>query len=345
MPKVTIKDIAQKAGVSITSVSFAFNNPNRLGEETVQRILEVADELGYIPNPIARSMTSGRTGTLGVLVPQPLPEMLRNPFLFDFLEGVGEICTRDGFSLMLIPPLQGSMKRAIEYAAVDGFLTLGLEEHKSIMVFLRQRNVPFTTVDSDPLEGVPAVNVDDEPGASSVMEYILENGHRHIAIVSIRSGKEGRYDEYVGTLRNRINGYKKAFAKYGLEIEGSGVTLLESSSTTKSGGKKIFDELLKLKPLPTAVVAMSDIIAIGILEAAREAGISIPDEISVVGFDNIPIASLVCPSLTTVSQPIRQKGRTAADLLTQVIQGDSVSSHIMLPTELVIRESVKMILD
>ncbi|HKJ26448.1 MAG TPA: LacI family DNA-binding transcriptional regulator, partial [Anaerolineales bacterium] len=134
MAKITIKDIAKKAGVSTTAVSFAFNKPDRLGAETVQKILEIADELGYIPNPIARSMTTGRTGTIGVLVPQPLPEALQNPFLMEFLEGVGEICTRDGYSLMLIPPLQGSLKRAIEYSAVDGFITLGLEEEKSVML-------------------------------------------------------------------------------------------------------------------------------------------------------------------------------------------------------------------
>lgn len=106
MARVTIRGIAEKAGVSATSVSFAFNNPSRLPEATVQRILEVAEELGYIPDPVARSMSTGRTGTLGILMPQPFTEVVRNPFLYEFLEGVAEVCTAAGYSLMLVPPLR-----------------------------------------------------------------------------------------------------------------------------------------------------------------------------------------------------------------------------------------------
>lgn len=340
MAKVTIKDIAKKAGVSTTAVSFAFNKPDRLGAETVQKILEIADELGYIPNPIARSMTTGRTGTIGVLVPQPLPEALQNPFLMEFLEGVGEICTRDGYSLMLIPPLQGSLKRAIEYSAVDGFITLGLEEEKSVMLFLRQMKLPFVVVDSDAMEEVPSVNIDDEFGAKQAMQYALENGHRNIAIVAIRSGKKAHYKDYVGTLRHRMLGYQAALDEYGLSIDDPNILLVESDNTIK-GAKQIFQQITAVEPLPTAIVTMSDIIAIGLCEAARNKEIRIPDELSIIGFDDIPVSKLVCPPLTTISQPTREKGRKSAELLAQVIEGDTDHPHVVLPTKLIIRESVK----
>lgn len=337
--RVTIKDIAEKAGVSKTSVSFAFNDPGRLPEATVQRILEVAEELGYIPDPVARSMTSGRTCTLGVLVPQPIPEIIRNPFLSEFLEGVGEVCTKAGFSLMLVPPLEGSMERAIINAAVDGFLTLGLEPFKAAMVVLQKRGVPYVMVDSDPIEGVPAVIVDDETGSRDAMRHVLEAGHKNIAILAIRSGKEGRYQEYTGTLRRRMTGYLSALEEFDLKLDNRHIRLLECASTA-SGGRAGFQALWKGKMRPTALVAMSDIIAIGAKEAAREVGVRIPEDLTVIGFDDLPIAAWINPPLTTISQPLRKKGKLAADILVNHIKGEDKPEHHVLNTQLIVRESV-----
>ncbi|MBA4379225.1 MAG: alanine racemase [Anaerolinea sp.] len=339
MARVTIKEIAKKAGVSVTSVSFAFNNPIRLPEATVQHILEVAEELGYIPNPIARSMKTGRTGALGILVPQPFTEIIRNPFLYEFLEGVAEVCTAAGYSLMIVPPLEGSVKRAIGMAAVDGFLTLGLELFKSTMVVLRQREVPFVMVDSDPIDGVPVVNVDDESGARAVMAHVLKAGHRDVAILGIRSGKDGHYQEYTGTLRQRMAGYISALAAFDLELDQRRVQLTECPSTI-SGGQKGFRQLWKRTNHLTAVVAMSDIIAIGVIDAAQQAGIRVPEDLSVVGFDDISFSKLINPALTTVSQPIQRKGKLAAELLVKCIKGECEPSHIKLNTKLIVRASV-----
>jgi alanine racemase len=340
MPKVTISEIARRAGVSKTAVSFAFNNPNRLSEATVKNILAIADELGFVPNPVARSMSTGRTGTIGVLVPQPLPEVFRNPFLPAFLEGVGEVCTKARLSLMLAPPIEGSMRRAIDNAAVDGFLTLGLEEFKSTMVVLRQRSVPYVTVDSDPIEGAPAVNIDDAGGACAVMQHVLAAGHREIAIIAIRSGKQANYREYVGTLRNRVNGYLAALSQVGAAIDGRRVRLLEAPST-EQGGREAMAKILKVARRPTAVVAMSDIIAIGAMREAIERGLRLPADLSFAGFDDIPLSAWVTPPLTTVAQPARKKGQLAAELLLQLLQGqEETSSHHLLPAQLVVRSSV-----
>jgi alanine racemase len=339
MARVNISDIAKKAGVSKTSVSFAYNNPERLSQATVEHIFEVAEELGYTPNPLARNLTIGRTGTIGLLVPQPIPEIIRNPFLPEFLEGIGEVCTREGLSLMIVPPLKGSMRRAVENAAVDGFITLGLEEYKATMMVLRQRGVPFVTVDSDPIEGASSVNIDDESGAAAGMRYLLEAGHRDITILAIRSGVQGRIEEYHGTLRLRMNGYLSALEKFGLTLDRHKIKLLECNST-QSGGQAAFREIWKNKKHPGAIIAMSDIIAIGVMEAAAEMGVSIPGELSVVGFDDIPLARLVNPPLTTISQPLNEKGRLAAELLLHTTLEKSEPRQHILPTTLVIRKSV-----
>lgn len=339
MARVNISDIAKRAGVSKTAVSFAYNNPERLSQATVGHILKVAEELGYTPNPVARTLTTGRTGTIGVLVPQPIPEIIRNPFMPEFLEGIGEVCTREGLSLMIVPPLKGSMRRAIENAAVDGFITLGLEEFKATMLVLRQRGVPFVTVDSDPIEGAPSINIDDESGARAAMQHVLAAGHRRITILAIRSGVQGRIEEYHGTLRHRMNGYLEALQEYGLTLDRRKICLLECISTEK-GGQFGFREIWKKKHRPTAIVAMSDIIAIGAMEAARDADVRIPNDLSIVGFDDIPLARLVNPPLTTVAQPLTEKGRLAGELLLKTIAGEIEPTHRSLSISLVIRQSV-----
>ena len=338
MGKINISEIARRAGVSKTAVSFAFNDPSKLSETTAQRILDIAEEMGYSPDPVARSMSTGRTGTIGLLVPQPIPEVVRNPFIPEFLEGIGEVCTQQGLSLMIVPPLKGSMRRAIVNAAVDGFITLGLEEHKATMVVLRQRGVPFVTVDSEPIEGVPAINIDDESGAKAAMTHLLAMGHREIAILAIRSGKQGHYEEYEGTLHYRMNGYLSALVEHGLSLDRRHIRLVECVCTEK-GGYTCFTNLWKRKNRPTAILAMSDIIAVGVMKAAIDAGLEIPKDISIVGFDDIPLASMVSPGLTTIAQPLAKKGKFAAELLTHLIEGMAKPVHHCLPTHLVIRQS------
>lgn len=339
MSKVTIKDIARIAGVSVAAVSFAFNDPGRLSQDTVERIHKIAEELGYAPDPVARSMTSGRTSTLGVLVPNPFPDMFSNQFLSEFLEGVGEVCAAEDFSLMIVPPREGSINRAIINAAVDGFVTLGVAPFKTVMVALRQRGVPFVMVDTDPIDDAPTVNVDDEGGAYKGMCHVLKAGHRNVAILGIRSEVRGRYEKYVGTLSRRIRGYVKALSEFNLELDGNQVRLVECTCTPKGGGRG-FRHVWKAIRRPTAIVAMSDSIAIGAIDAARKLNVRIPEELSVVGFDDIPLAAWVSPPLTTINQPIRRKGKVAAEMLVKYIEGELETTHHVFRTRLIVRESV-----
>ncbi len=342
MRRVTIDDIAREAGVSKTSVSFAFNNPERLSAATLQHILEVAEELGYTPDPIASNLKTRRTGCLGLLLPQPIPIVARNPHTFQFIQGVGQVCHEDGFSLMLVPPLKGNLSQAIGRAAVDGFITLGLEPFRQTMKVLRQRGIPFVMVDGEPVEGVPCVNIDDEGGAYAVMRHVLQHGHRRIAILAIQSEHHGNYQQYTGTLRRRVRGYLRALQESDLQIAEPEVRLLECVLEAEAG-YRAFYRLWESEPRPTAIVAMADLLALGVLQAARELDVRIPEDVSLVGYDDLAMNMLSLLPLTTVHQPITEKGKIAARLLLKLIAGESVSQeHIVLPVELVTRASVRV---
>ena len=336
--KVTITDIAAAAGVSKASVSYTFNNPDRVAAATAQRIHSTAERLGYVPNPLARSMSNGRTGTFGVLVPQALEDVLANPFFADFLGGVAATVQDAGYSILLVPPVKGSVERAVGNAAVDGFLTLGLETFRPTMHVLERRQLPYVMVDSEPVIGLACVNVDDVGGAYDAMRLVLRAGHRRIALLGIRSPQRGRWHDYTGTLRRRMTGYVRALDEYGLSLERSTVRLIETEVSAQ-GGRAALLRLMRRHPHPTAIVAMSDLIAIGALEEALSQGLRVPHDLAVVGFDDIPQAEWVRPALSTVRQPSHEKGRLAAQLLVDLVTGDAEPRHVILPTRLVVRET------
>lgn len=338
MAKITINDIAKEAGVSKTAVSFAFNDPSQLAHSTVEHIHAVAERLGYSPDPIARSMTTRRTNALGLLVPQDIATVMSNPFYSQLMRGIGHVCNSAGMTLMIVPPLWGSRLKAIPHATVDGFIVVGLEVDRGEVVMLRRRNIPFVIVDSVAPDDVPSVNVDNRSGAQAAMRHVLEHGHRRIAVVCIQSGKPER-TQYTGTLAERLDGYNAALAEYGMTTEHPDLTLIEAPSSWE-GGRSAFEQLWALPNRPTAMVAMSDILAFGLLDTAREFGLVLPDELSVVGFDDLPDAHLMRPPLTTVRQLVEEKGRVAAEMLVGALTEAVTVRHLTLPIELVVRGSV-----
>jgi DNA-binding LacI/PurR family transcriptional regulator len=340
MPKVTISQIAKEAGVSKTAVSFAFNDPSQLSSNTLRHIREIAEQLGYTPDPIARSMTTRRTNALGLLLPQDIATALANPFYAQFIRGIGTVCGRVGLTLMLVPPLWGSMLKAIPDATVDGFVVVGLEVDRGELQLMRRRDVPFVMVDSDAPADVPSVNVDDRSGARAVMSHVLNQGHRRIAMICIEAGKPASpIEEYTGTLAARLAGYREALEACGLALDAPDIQMIEAA-TSWEGGKAAFEQLWSAGRRPTAIVAMSDIMAIGVMDAAKERRLHLPRDLSVAGFDDLPDARHMRPGLTTVRQPVEEKGRLAADLLVAALAKSCDVTHHLLPTELVIRQSV-----
>ncbi len=324
--------MAGAAGVSKTAVSFAFNNPEKLGHATLERVLHVAHELGYTPHPAARALSLRRSGTIGVLIPQRLSIVFANQFLSELLQGLGELVEEHELTLLLVPPLADSLEGAIRRASVDGFISLGLSPDDEALATLDRIGIPAVLVDSEESPQHPAVNVDDAGGAEAAARHLLDLGHRQVAMIVLPPTRS--QTGLTPTAARRLAGYQAALAAFDVPDP-----YTVTAGATMAAGARAFDSFPKGKRRPTAVLAMSDMAAIGVLGAAHAAGLSVPGDLSVVGYDDLPMAAWTSPALTTVRQPTVEKGRLAARLLIQRMQGKIVSSPPPLSTSLVVRRS------
>ena len=334
--KATSNDVAAAAGVSRSAVSFAFNNPQRISSATRARILAAAETLGYAPSTLGRMLQAGTTNSLGVLLPQRLARILENPYYSRFLMGAGQVCDREGYTLLLTPPLQDSVLKAIPYAAVDGFIVCGLETDRGEVAELDRRGIPFVLIDSDRLAGAPSVEVDDRGGAREVTRYLLGLGHRRLAVLSMDPGADVAVRGYRGPVARRMSGIADALAGAGLAM--ADVRLAEVP-VTRADGYRATMALMSAEGAPTAVLALSDVLAYGAVDALQELAIKVPEEVSVTGFDDLAESAWFRPRLTTVRQPIVTKGRMAAEFLISAIRGEAQHPQQTLDTSLIIRES------
>jgi alanine racemase len=336
-PKVRIEDVARESRVSPTAVSFAFNNPQRLNPQTVSRILEVANQLGYSPNPHARALLAKSVGVIGILTPQSLPSIFANPFYAAFYEGVGQVCEEHNLSLLTISPVSSSLAEATAKAPVDGLIVMGMNEDHDEIELLRRRNMRFVIVDGDAAH-TPSVNVDDEHGAWAAADHLLRLGHRRISIMTFET--DYIRNSIFGVGERRINGFRRAFAEHGIPWEDVGLLPTQTNAHSGAENFRALWEQTKPRQRPTAIATVADIIAVGVLEAAQALGVPVPNQLSVVGYDDLPLSRLIRPTLTTIRQPILEKGEAAAQLLLALISGEAKSrTRVILPTELVIRES------
>ena len=333
-----IADVAREAGVSKTAVSFAFNSPDRLAPETAQRIRVVADQLGYTPHPVARMLSQRETRTIGVLTPQALSVIFSNPFFGAFSEGVAIAAEEHGYALTFISPLQGSLARAMGRATVDGVVAIGLSDDHPEVEQIRRAGVPIVLVDSAALPEHGSIDVDDRGGARAAAEHVIELGHRDVLIVGVEPPAPSLSIDLEGVTGRRLRGYRDAFEAIGMTIPDERVIVGPASV---EGGIAALGAAWREGLRPTAVLAMSDAMAIGVMRALRDRHLSIPGDVSVVGFDDIDLAQHVDPPLTTVNQPIRRKGEEAVRLLLTVIQrrDQAKPEHRRLATRLVVRGS------
>jgi len=334
--RLTIADVAEAAGVSKTAVSFAFNNPARLNATTASRILGVANDLGYRPDPVARMLTARRTGAIGVLTPQDLSVIFANPFFGAFSAGIASVAEEAGYGLHFISPLHGSLSGAIHRATVDGIVAIGLTIDHPEIDEIRRAGLPMVMVDSDVVGEVASVDVDDEAGARLAATHLIELGHRELAIIAIDGPRPATPGEG-GVVGRRLRGYRETLADRGIEVRAEEI---EVGPSTIDGGVDAVDRLWANGRRPTAILAMSDAIAIGALRAIRAHGAGVPSDVSVVGFDDIDLAQSTDPPLTTVHQPVRDKGAVAVRLLLSVIEGrERRPGHRRLDTRLIVRGS------
>jgi len=335
-----MQDVADRANVSKSTVSLVFNGSKQISAATSEAVYQAASDLGYTRDPLARMLRTRQTHSLGLLLPQSLDMILENPYYTQFLQGIGQTCQQEGYTLLLAPPMRGSMLKTIPYTAVDGFIVTGLEDDRGEVEALRQRGIPFVLVDSEPRDGVPGIEIDDAAGMKEMVRHLLSLGHRRIGIAAIETLVAGGYLNWRGSVQGRMQGVIEALDEVGLSLDDDGINVVEVPCT-RAGGVRAFDTLWQSPSRPTAIAAFSDVIALGVIDAAREAGVSVPQDLSASGFDDLAEAAWVRPSLTTVRQPIATKGRLAAEYLVEAITG-GVSSRPQvqrLGTALLVRES------
>ena len=337
-----IADVARVAGVSKTAVSFAFNSPDRLSTETASRIRRIADQLGYRPHPVARMLSQRETLTIGVLTPQALSVVFSNPFFGAFTEGVAVVAEEAGYALHFISPLHGSLAGALNRATVDGVVAVGLSDEHPEVEAIRRAGVPIVMVDSTALPDHPSIEIDDAGGARAAAEHLIALGHRDVVVIGMEPPLPAPASHPAGVSDRRLLAYREAFGTVGVEVGDDRVVLGPASI---AGGSAALSSVWESGLRPTAVLAMSDAMAIGAIHALRDLGLEVPGDVSVVGFDDIDLASHVEPPLTTVHQPIRQKGEEAVRLLLGVVgekgtaNGGATPDHRRLETRLVVRGS------
>lgn len=345
---MTLQTIADALGVSRTTVSNAYNRPNQLNPELRRKVLETAAALGYAgPDPAARRLRSGRSEAIGLLFCDTLSRAFADPAAMLFLQGLVGQTEPAGLPLLLLAgpqPDGGDVVGAVREAVVDSFVVYSLpDDHPQVNAAL-ERRVPVVVVDEPRLPGRSFIGVDDRGGARRAAEHLVQLGHRRFGVISLRVIDDdhpgGRLDPErfaAGTYRitrERLEGYREGLEAAG--VDWSAVPVEERPASSVAAGAVAARALLAEEPRPTAILASSDLLAFGVLGVARELGIGVPGELSVVGFDDVPGAAYSMPPLTTVRQPLEEKGVAAARV---VLDRPAEPADIVLPTELVVRES------
>ena len=329
--RVTIREVADQAGVSIATVSRVLNGRGDVSPETRELVSRIIQERGYVANRNARGLSAGRTGLVGVLVPLVFPV-----YFSAILSGASEALYEHDLRVLLSPTghehdREVTLIERLAHGLTDGALIVLPEESSEELERLLDAGYNFVVVDPRlRLNGrIPSVSAAHTSGADQAMGHLLGLGHRRIAAITGPSG-------WVAT-EDRLRGYHAALAAAGILPDPA---LEVESDFEIAGGAKAAEELLDLADPPTAVFAFNDNLAIGAIQAARSRGLRVPEDLSVVGFDDSEHATIVSPALTTVRQPLAELGRTAVSLLTRLLERQRFETlHIELGTRLVVRKS------
>ena len=337
-----LADVARAAGVSQGTASNVFNRPELVRAEVRERVEAAARSLGYAgPDPKGRLLRAGKVNAIGVVVHDRLADFLLDPFGQNLIAGAAEVLDARGAGMALISAYRDDETPAwsIASAVVDGFIVFCLADGNRLLEATRRRGLPFVVVDLDPGPGISSIGIDDRDGARLAAAHMFGLGHRRLAILSLEIAADGHFGPvdatrrrvtgYGGT-RARLDGYEAALAGAGIAFDD--VPIIEVRNT-RAAAAAATAALLADDPGITAILAMSDVLALGALDHARTAGIPVPDRLSIAGFDDIPEATEA--GLTTIAQPIREKGRRAAEL----IFAEGAPRREMLPIRLVVRRS------
>lgn len=328
----TLEEVAKLADVSRSTVSRVINDSPHVSPATRARVWEAIQASGYQPHAPARSLVTNRTHIIGLIIPEAVPILFTDPFFLLLIQGIAATCNDHRYHLMLSlfserREREDPYHRIVGSGYLDGVIIASTTLDDPLVPRLREDGIPFVSVGRYPEQDVSYVDVDNIGGARKAVEHLLQAGYQRIATITGPQRMIAGWD--------RLTGYREALESHELPVDG---TLVAEGDFTEAGGRTAMQSLLPLEP--DAVFVASDTMALGALRALHGAGVSVPTDIAVVGFDDLPYAATTAPPLTTVRQPIRRIGSLAFEALLDIIDnGPEPTRRVVVPTELVVRAS------
>jgi len=328
---ITLKDIAKKAGVTSATVSMVINNKPNISSETREKVLRIAKEMCYYPNAIARGLATNKTNAIGVIVPN-----LASAYVIRILQGIKSTNRDVDYTVQLFDTVGQKERehelfnRLVMEKRIDGAILIDASGTDEEMSAFKNSDVPCISV-ARKSSHLDSIFVNNIQGACDATDYLISKGHQAIACVICSKDNLPTED--------RLKGFRDALSFNDVEYREE--LLFEVENDTMSDGEKLFEKIKKLDSMPTAIfVPAGDMVAIGIIKAAKKSGLKVPDDLAVIGFDDLPAAEVIEPALTTIRQPKLEMGDNAIGLITDKIE-DKIReiSSIELPTKLIIRES------
>ncbi|WP_173917530.1 LacI family DNA-binding transcriptional regulator [Halobacillus sp. Marseille-Q1614] len=330
--KTTIYDVAKAAEVSIATVSKVINNTGKMRESTRLKVLKTMKELNYKPNVVATALTGKSTNTLGLLVPD-----ISNPFFSEMARTIEDRAHEQGMSVIMCSTDENLEKEKkylelLQRKQVDGFIVASSFKDKELLKELIQNKIPLVMLtEDDPALGVTTVSVDDYKGGFEAASYLLSSGHKDIAIIA----------EKVQSSRMRIHGYRDAHDAAGVSYSED---LILRTTASIENGKSCFESLYDNGRVPTAIFACNDLIAIGVIRGAKEKGLYVPEDLSVIGFDDTILSTTTVPALTTVAQPIAEMGKKVVDVIVEEVKGHKkLGERVLFTPRLIVRETTSLL--
>lgn len=334
---VTIVHVAAKAGVSPSTVSRVISNDSRISQKTSRKVRKVMEELGYHPNTLAKSLVTKTTNNIGIVLPRPADELFQNQFFSEIIRGIVTKAASCGYDVLMTTgasPMEEvkAVERLVQGRNVDGIVLLSSHKDDTNISFLREKKFPFVLVGrSEDYSDITSVDNDNIAAAYSITRHLIQLGHRRIGFVS------GPMELTVS--KDRFDGYSKALLEAGIAIQDHYV--FEGTFTPESAAH-IADQLIKLEDRPTAVITIDDVLAFGIIRSLWNNGLRVPEDCSVVGFNNTSLAEMCLPQISTVDIGTYQMGQSTVQALIQHIKGDGFEqARIIIAHQLIWRDSVR----
>jgi LacI family transcriptional regulator len=331
---MTIREVAREAGVSVATVSRVFNMPERVREATRERVRAVTDRHHFVTDGVARSLVSRRSRLLGVVIPT-----ITNSIYAASTQAIQTTAEAAGYTVLVgvsefSPAREAQIIHKFIERRVEGLILTGAEHEASVYDKIRHHSLPFVvTWKLARGQGLPSIAFDNHKAAARVVDYLVSLGHRRIALFCGRTALNDR-------ARGRREGFEARMAEHGLAVLPDQEFECDFEFVE---GRAAMHRLLEHATPPTAVFSANDILAIGAIYECRQMGVRVPEDVSIVGFDDLPIAQYVAPQLTTIRVPAADMGRRATEALLRAAQGEPLAHSIELPTDLVIRQSAGVV--